>query len=53
MLTTREVAQELDVTVARVHQLARPRKAGQRRGRVLMHSKRDVAKMRDRTVAST
>lgn len=47
-LTTRDVARELEVSVARVHQLARSRKTGQRRGRALMYSRNDVAKMRDR-----
>lgn len=47
-MTTEEVAHELDVSVARVHQLARTRHVGQRRGSGLMFSKRDLDKMRIR-----
>jgi len=47
-LTTRDVAEELDVSVARVHQLARSRQVGQRRGRSLVYSRKDVEKMRVR-----
>lgn len=47
-LTTRDVAKELDISVARVHQLARSRQAGQRRGRALLYSRKDVEKMRTR-----
>lgn len=47
-LTTRDVARELDVTVARVHQLARSRHVGERRGNALLYSKGDVEKMRSR-----
>lgn len=47
-LTTRDVARELDVTVARVHQLARSRHVGERRGNALMYSRKDVERMKDR-----
>lgn len=47
-LTTREVAKELDVTVARVHQLARSKHVGERRGNALMYSRKDIERMKDR-----
>lgn len=47
-MTTAEVAAELGVSVARVHQLARSRHVGTRRGNVLMFSEKEVDAMRDR-----
>lgn len=47
-LTTMDVARELDVTVARVHQLARARHVGERRGNALMYSRKDLERMKDR-----
>lgn len=47
-MTTEEVARELGVSVARVHQLARARHVGQRRGHGLMFSQRDIDRMRVR-----
>jgi predicted RNase H-like HicB family nuclease len=46
--TTREVARELEVSVGRVHQLARSRHVGQRRGRALVYSRKDLEKLRGR-----
>lgn len=48
MLTSRDVATELNVTVGRVHQLARSRQAGERRGNALLYSRKDVERMQDR-----
>ncbi|HET7415084.1 MAG TPA: type II toxin-antitoxin system HicB family antitoxin [Arthrobacter sp.] len=44
-LTTAEVADELGISVPRVHQLARSRCVGERRGNMLMFSKKDVDAM--------
>ncbi|MDQ3540932.1 MAG: type II toxin-antitoxin system HicB family antitoxin, partial [Chloroflexota bacterium] len=47
-MTTAEVAEELEISVPRVHQLARSREVGEKHGNALMFSKKDVEAMRDR-----
>ncbi len=47
-MTTAEVAEELEISVPRVHQLARSREVGERRGNALMFSRKDIDAMRIR-----
>lgn len=47
-MTTAEVAEELEISVPRVHQLARSREVGERRGNALMFSRKDLDAMRIR-----
>jgi len=47
-LTTSDVANDLNISVPRVHQLARSRHVGERRGKALLFSQKDVDAMRDR-----
>lgn len=47
-LTSADVADDLNISIPRVHQLARSRHVGVRRGKALMFSKKDVDAMRHR-----